>query len=275
MESKEQFGSTKAVVGLLVEKESYKSQESNTPVEENKEAMLSEDGVPLRYILKADQRERTVESVCFEHEVYCDEAASATAMIHDTDFCYTAENSPTYNRSRDVQDDVVKSIYSTEKYQCEFGESSQKLHRKDNKAIPTTSSSTRNIADSEDILEEEIMNLELRMQSSMVERLTKAVKNMEQEFQQDDNLKVPEIDLMIRIQVVLDENNLFPENNSIDILYIISTIADKTAAAWTEKLEGYTEANSNETKALMKLLTKESNVKEQEPKQRAKDVWVT
>ena len=106
------------------------------------------------------------------------------------------------------------------------------------------------MADSKDILEEEIMNLEPRMQLSMVEKLTKAVKNKEQGIHQENNLKVPAIDLIIRIQTALDENNSFPENNNIDILDIISTILDKSEAAWREKLEGYTEASSNEIKSL-------------------------
>ena len=173
----------------------------------------------------------------------------------------------------------MKSKDSTEQYQCEIGKSSLKSHKKeqfidDNKAIPT-SLSTGNIVDSKDISEEEITNFEMRMQLSMVEKLTKAVKNMEQEICQENYLKVPAIDLIIKIQSALDENKLFPENNNVDILDIICTIPDKSAAAWREKLEGHTEVNSNETKALIKSMTEEIDIKEQECKRKAKDLWVT
>ena len=41
---------------------------------------------------------------------------------------------------------------------------------------------------------------------------------MEQEIHREDSIKVPAIDLIIRIQSALDENNLLPENSSVNIL---------------------------------------------------------
>ena len=98
VERKEKLGSIKTTSRLNVEKESDKSQESDTPVKENEEAMLPEDGFLLRYILKADRRERDVESVHLENKVECGDAAVATAGTHDKDFCYTEENSLMYSR---------------------------------------------------------------------------------------------------------------------------------------------------------------------------------
>ena len=64
---------------------------------------LPEDGVLLRYILKADQRERDIESVHLEHKVECGDAAVGITRIHDEDFCYTEENSLMYSISEEVQ----------------------------------------------------------------------------------------------------------------------------------------------------------------------------
>ena len=62
---------------------------------------------------------------------------------------------------------------------------------------------------------------------------------------------------MMRIQSALDEINLFPENNNVDILDIINTIPDKNATASKEKLNGYMEISSKEVKALMNSMRRE------------------
>ena len=51
-------------------------------------------------------------------------------------------------------------------------------------------------------------------------------------------------------------------------------IPDKSAVAWKEKLESRTEIDSCETKTLPQLITKESQTKDQERKQEAKDIWI-
>ena len=69
----------------------------------------------------------------------------------------------------------------------------------------------------------------------MVNKLTKTVKNLGNEIRNEKSLKVPAIDLMLRIQSALDECGLFPENNTVNVLDIINMIPDKSAVAWKEK----------------------------------------
>ena len=71
---------------------------------------------------------------------------------------------------------------------------------------------------------------------------------------------------MLQIQAALDECNIFPENTTVDILDIIKMIPDKSALAWKEKLNGGTEIDSYEAKALAHLVTRESHTKDQERK---------
>ena len=57
----EQLATTKFVVDI--ERKETEPQESNTPVEENKEGMLPEDGVLLTYILKQSQEDSRIKVV--------------------------------------------------------------------------------------------------------------------------------------------------------------------------------------------------------------------
>ena len=86
---------------------------------------------------------------------------------------------------------------------------------------------------------------------------------------------MPVIDLMLRIQAVLDEYGFFPENSTVNILDIINMISDKSAVAWKERLEGKTDIGSGEAKALAKSIVKEIQTKDEERKQEVKDTWVT
>ena len=52
-------------------------------------------------------------------------------------------------------------------------------------------------------------------------------------------------------------------------------ITDKSTVAWKERLEGRTEIDSCETETLAQLITKESQIKDEERKQEAKDIWIT
>ena len=79
---------------------------------------------------------------------------------------------------------------------------------------------------------------------------------------------------MLKIQAALDECGSFPDNSTVNILHIINMIPDKSAVAWKEKLEGGTGIDSCETKTLAQLITKESQTKDKERKQEAKDIWI-
>ena len=142
----------------------------------------------------------------------------------------------------------------------------------DTAIVPSTSSP---VVEDEDILDKELMKSQPTIPLTMVDKLTKTVKNLGNEIRNEKSLEVPAIDLILRIQSVLDECGLFPENNTVDILDIINMISDKSAVTWKEKLDGSTEIGSCETKTLVQSVTKKSHAKDQERKQKAKDVWIT
>ena len=90
-------------------------------------------------------------------------------------------------------------------------------------------------------------------------KLSIVVRNVEQEIRREDSVKVPAIDLLMRIQSALDENSLFLENSSVNILDIINTIPDKGMTAWKEKLSGCHEVSSEDAKALMNSMKKKND----------------
>ena len=75
---------------------------------------------------------------------------------------------------------------------------------------------------------------------NMVDKLVQAANNLENEVRNEENIKIPAIDLLLWIQAALDEHQVFPENNTIDILEIINRLPDKSALVWQERLNGET-----------------------------------
>ena len=142
---------------------------------------------------------------------------------------------------------------------------------KDITVVPSTSSP---VVEDEDVSEEEAMRNQPVIPLTMSDKLTKMVNNLGSEISKEKSLKVPAIDLMLRIQAALDECGSFPENSTVDILDIINMIPDKSTVAWKEKLDSGTEIDSCETKTLAQSITKESHTKDQERKQEAKDIWI-
>ena len=109
---------------------------------------------------------------------------------------------------------------------------------------------------------------------NMVDKLVKAANNLRNKVRNEENIKIPAIDLLLRIQAALDKHQVFPENTTVDILEIINTRPDKSALAWQEKLNGEM-IDSYEAKALTDSLSKENKAREQEKKQQRKDAYVT
>ena len=107
----------------------------------------------------------------------------------------------------------------------------------------------------------------------MVDKLVKAGSNLGNEVRNEENIKIPAIDLLLQIQAALDECQVFPENTTINILEIINRIPDKSALAWQEKLNGEM-IDSYQARALADSLLKESKAREQERKQQRKDAYI-
>ena len=74
------------------------------------------------------------------------------------------------------------------------------------------------------------------MMMTMFDKLTKAVNNLGSEVSKEKSLKLPMIDLMLRIQAALDECGSFTENSTVNILSIINMILDKSTVAWKKKV---------------------------------------
>ena len=108
----------------------------------------------------------------------------------------------------------------------------------------------------------------------MQEKLIKATNELGGEVESEESIQVPAIGLLLRIQAALDEQQIFPENSTVNILDIINKIPDKNATTWQEKLKGET-IDSQQARALTDLLIKERQVKEQERKQQRQDSYIT
>ena len=129
-------------------------------------------------------------------------------------------------------------------------------------------STSKHMVKSDEILMEETFE-EHPLRMNTVDKLVKAASNLGNE----ENIKIPAIDLLLRIQVAVDECQVFPENTTVDILDIINRIPDKCALAWQEKLNGEM-IDSYQARALADSLSKESQAKEQERKQQRKDAYI-
>ena len=215
------------------------------PMEENEEAMLPEDGILLTYIVKQSWK----------------------------------------NNETEMADNLIRPVTEVPEYVAdipmsrhndEISKNLQKSHEMKEwvEDIAVTPSMSQLMIKSDEIsVEGPIENQPVRM--IMVDKLVKVVSNLGNEVKNEENLKIPAIDLMLWIQVALDECNVFPENTTVNILDIINRIPDKSALAWKEKLNGGTGIDSYQARALAHLVSKESHTKEQERKQERKDVYIT
>ena len=213
-----------------------KAEESDTPVEENKEAMLPEDGILLTYVEKQSWENKETEM-----------AEIQTTPITDVPECDADIPTPR-------NDDEI----------------SEKSRVEDVAVAPLTS---QHMVKSDEMLMEETFE-EHPLRMNMVDKLVKAASNLGNEVRNEENIKIPAIDLLLQIQAALDECHVFPENTTIDILDIINRIPDKSVLAWQEKLNGEM-IDSYQVRALADSLSKESHAKEQERKQQRKDAYIT
>ena len=157
--------------------------------------MLPEDGILLTYVLKQSQEDSEIEAVDSPTKP---EAKAAECSVDNHEI---GENSQKSCKMMEVIEDTV---------------------------VPSTSSP---VVEDDNISEEEAMGNQPVMSSTMVDKLTKTVNNLGSKIKKEKSLKVPAINLILRIQLALDECGFFPENSTVDILDIINMIPDKSAAA--------------------------------------------
>ena len=202
--------------------------------------MLPEDGILLTYVEKLSWKNKETET-----------AEIRTTQIVEVPEC--GADIPTLTPRED--DKISKK--------------SQKLCIEDMAVAPSTSQHT--VKSDEISMKETFKEHPLRM--NMVDKLVKAASNLGNEVKNEENIKVPAIDLLLWIQVALDEHQVFPENMTVDILDIVNRILDKSALAWQEKLIGET-IDSYHARAPADSLLKESKAREQERKQQRKDAYI-
>ena len=239
-----------------------KSEESDTPVEENKEAMWPEGGVLLKFVEKANwkQKENVEMEIQATPEIEELEGGTVSSML-----CSAGDG----KAKEELQKLQVEDM-STPKEDCE---SSEKLQNSQIDSVVTTLSTSQHTVESIGASMEEIVK-ENTLKFNMQEKLIKATNELGGEVESEESIQVPAIGLLLRIQAALDEQQIFPENSTINILDIINKIPDKNTTAWREKLKGET-INSQWARALTDSLKKEWQVKEQERKQQRQDSYIT
>ena len=223
-----------------------RSEESDTPVEENEEAMLE----------KACQKQKENAVTEIQATSTIEEPEGGTGSLT----LFPKEDG---KAKEELQKPQVEDVL-TPKEDCESSEKSQKLQID---SVVPTSSTSQHTAESIGASMEEIVK-ENTFKLNMQEKLIKATNELGGEVESEENIQVPAIGLPLRIQVALDENS------TINILEIINKIPDKNATAWQEKLKGQT-INSQQVRALTDSLIKEWQVKEQERKQQRQDSYIT
>ena len=221
------------------------AQDSDMPVEENVEALLPEDGILLTYVVKQIRENDEMEATDNWIQPVKDVAAHVTDIP----------------MSRDTEG---------------FSEKSQKSQEsiKQVETAAVTPSTSQQMTGGDGISEEETIESQ-SVRLNMMDKLEKAVGNLGNEVRSEEDLRMPAIDLMMRIKVALDEQKVFPENTTVNILDIINEIPDKSALAWREKSNGGLEIDSYQVRALAHSVSRESHTKEQERKQEMKDIYIT
>ena len=128
------------------------------------------------------------------------------------------------------------------------------------KDITVATSTSQPMIKNDEVRMEEILK-EHTSRINMVDKLVQAANNLENKVRNEENIKIPAIDLLLQIQAALDERQVFPENNTVNILEIINRIPDKSVLVCQEKLNGEM-IDSHQAKAPVDSLSKESKAKE-------------
>ena len=194
-----------------------KSEESDTPVEENEEATWPEGGVLLTFVEKASrkQKENVATEIQATPAIEELEGGTVSSMLFPTGDGKAKE---------ELQKPQVEDM-STPKEDCESSEKSKKLQI--NSVVPTLSTS-QHTAESIGASMEEI-DEENTLKFNMQEKLIKATNELGGEVESEESIQVPAIGLLLRIQVALDERQIFPKNSTVNILDIINKIPDENA----------------------------------------------
>ena len=205
-----------------------KSEESDTPMEENEEAMLPKGGVLLMFMEKASPKQKVITMTEIQ----------ATSTIEEPE---GGTGSPTLFPKEDdkAKEELQKLQVADVSTPKDDGESSEKSQKSQVDSIVSTSLTSQHMAESVGDPMEEIVE-ENPFKMNMWEKLIKATNKLGGAVKSEENIQIPAIGLLLRIQAALDEWQIFLKNSTVKILDIINKISDKSATAWQEKLKGET-----------------------------------
>ena len=215
-----------------------KSEESDTPVEENEEEMWPESGLLLMFVEKTSpkkQKENTATEI------------QATSAIEEPE---GGTSFPKLFPKEDgkAKEELQKPQVEDVSIPKDSGEISENPQRSQVDSIVPTSSTSQHVAGRVGDPMEEIVE-ENPFKMNMQEKLIRATNELGGEVKSEENIQIPAIGLLLRIQAALDERQIFPENSTIHILDIINKIPVKSATVWQEKLKGET-SDSQQARAL-------------------------
>ena len=173
--------------------EEPKSEESDTPVEENKEAMWPEGGVLLTFM----------EKVCWKQKENATTETQATSTMEEPE---RGTGSPKLFPKEDdkTKEELQKSQVADVSTPKDDGESSEKSQKPQVDSIVPTSSTSQHTAESVEAPMEEIVE-ENPLKLNMQEKLIKVTNELGGEVESEKKIQVLAIGLLLRIQVALDE----------------------------------------------------------------------
>ena len=170
-----------------------KSEESDTPVKENEEAMWPEGGVLLTFVEKASQKQKENAATEIQETSTIEEPEGGTG-------------SPTLFPKEDgkTKEELQKSQVADVSTPKDDGESSKKSQKSQVDSIVPTSLTDQHTAESVGAPMEEIVE-ESPFKLNMQEKLIKATNKLGGEVKSKENIQVLAIGLLLRIQAALDE----------------------------------------------------------------------
>ena len=176
-----------------------KSEESDTPVEENEEAMWPESGLLLIFVEKASQKQK--ENAVTEIQT--------TSTIEEPE---GGTGSPMSLPKEDgkAKEELQKLLVTDVSTPKDDGESSEKSQKSQVDSIVPISLTSQHMEGSVEAQMEEIVE-ENPFKMNMQEKLIKTTNKLGGEVESEENIQVPAIGLLLRIQVALDERQIFPE----------------------------------------------------------------
>ena len=170
-----------------------KSEESDTPVEENEEAMWPESGVLLMFVEKASQKQKENDTIEIQATLAIQEPEGGTG----SPTLFPKEDG---KAKEELQNPQVEDVLIPK----DNGEISENPQKSQVDRMVPTSLTSQHTAESLGAPMEEIVE-ENPFKMNMQEKLIKVTNELGGEVKSEENIQVPAIGLLLRIQAALNE----------------------------------------------------------------------